>query len=759
MSAARHRGLLLALMLVAAIWLGTLAASRAPPSKPLDAPPSEFSGERAKVLLRQLLGDDLPHPLGSAANAQLRERIVTALRELGLTPSLQSGFTVCHDGVCGEPTDILARIQGTEAGERAVLLVAHYDSVAAGPGASDDGSGVAALLEIGRILQLLPRTRQSIILLFDDGEEPGLLGAQAFVRHHPWAAAVSAAVNLDARGTSGPSLMFETGSANRWLMNLYAAAVARPLTNSVYYAVYQRLPNDTDFTIFKAAGYQGFNFAFIGDVAHYHTPLDDWLHADARSLQAQGDNALATLLALANADAATPPAGEAVYFDLFGRLLVRIPQAWILPAALIALLLVIASGMRLMQLRRLSAAALLSGLCSLGAALVIGAAAAAALMALLRVLGAIGAAGAAGAVAHPWALELSFAALAFCVAALLGSRLQRRAGFWGLWYAAALLYALLAVALAHWLAGGSYLALLPALAAPLLPAIWSGRGTGELAGLVMCGVTFMLVLPIAAPLYGALGADGLPLLTLLLIYSSFSLAALCTLGARRLHRIAIATAALATLIGVVAAMLLPRYTAESPQRLNLYYYFDADRQQARWIAEPLSGLPPAPLLHAAAFAPSRQLMLLWSDPVWEAAAPALPMSAPLLKLTGTARTAEQVRYRVRINSPRAAPIMTLLFPPAANVKSVQLEGNATALPATPARLSNGWLQLRLFGVPPQGQELSFDASESAFELRLLDQSFGLPAPGVVLQRSRAHAAVPSREGDVTIAMRSYRLPP
>jgi len=773
MSADRHLGLAIALLLVAAVWLATLAADRTPLPKPLDAAPTQFSGERARALLQYLVGDDRPHPLGSAANAQLRERIVSVLRGLGLTPTLQSGFMVCTSyGVCGMPTNILARIQGSDAAsDRAVLLVAHYDSVAAGPGASDNGAGVAAVLEIGRILQQLPRPRQSIILLLDDGEEVDLLGAQAFVQHHRWAATVTAAVNLDARGTSGPSLMFETGSANRWLMSLYAKAVARPLANSVYYAVYKRLPNDTDFTIFKAAGYQGFNFAFIGDVAHYHTPLDNWQHADAGSMQYQGDNALSTLLALANAGAEPPPSGEAVYFDVFGRLLVHVPQAWVLPAALIALLLTMIAGARLLHLRLLSWQALLWGMVGLGAALLIGGVAAAALMGLLRAIGAVGAGGAAAEVAHPWALELSFASLAFCVTALIGSRLQRRAGFWGLWCSGTVLCALLAVVLARWLPGASYLALLPAVAAllALIPAMRADIGWGvraawltsaELAALAVCMVSFVLVLPIALPLYCALGGDGLPLLTLLLIYGSFSLAALLALAGRGLQQMLIVAAALCLSAGLVAATLLPRYSAESPQRLNLRYYFDADTQRAQWLAHPVSGLLPAPLLHAAPFALSAQPVFAWTEPMWVAAAPLLPMSAPQLSILSVVRAAPQVRYRIHIGSARAAPVIALAFPPEAKVKSVQLESNAAPeLAATPRRLGNGWSQLRLFSVPSQGQDLSFDASESAFELKLLDESPGLPAQGAWLQRSRPRVAVPSQDGDVTIAMRGYRLQP
>ena len=779
MSAGRDRGPLIALLLVACVWLATLAADRPPAAKPLDAAAGEFSGERAAALLQRLVGDDIAHPLGSAADAQVRDRIVGMLQQLGLQPELQSGDMVCsHDGVCGEPINILARIAGTDAGGRAVLLAAHYDSVAAGPGASDDGGGVAAVLEIGRILQQRPRTRQSIILLLDEGEEPGLLGAQAFVEHHRWARSVSAAVNLEARGTSGPSRMFETGRANRWLMGLYAAAIPHPLTNSVYYAVYQLLPNDTDFTIFKAAGYQGFNFAFIGDVSHYHTPLDNVRHADVRSLQHQGDNALRTLLALANAAPDPPPRGEAVYFDLFGRVLLRIPQRWILPAALVALLLMLLAGLRLLQLQLLRVRSLLWGLSGVAGALLIGAIAAAALMAMLRAIGAISAGGAAAAVAHPWALELSFCALALCVTVLIGASLKQRAGFWGLWYAAALLYALLAVALAGMLAGASYVALLPALMALLMmiPAPWRGAGprergvwpvSAEAAALAVCVVTFVLVLPIALPLYSALGGGGLPLLTLLLIYSGFSLAALLALGTRALRRGVFITAALALVTGLITATLLPRYSTDVPQRLNLFYRVDADTQSTKWIAQPQSGSMPRALLQAAAFQPDLRPLLpcsetlrLCAQPVWVAPAPALSMPAPQLSLLSAVHASQRVHYRVHIASARAAPIITLQFPFDASIESVRLQGDVRPqVAASPQRLAHGESQLRLFSVPPQGQDLSFDAAESGFDLVVLDQSFGLPDEGDALRRARGELAVPSREGDATIVRRSFRLQP
>ncbi len=763
------RALAVTLALVAAAWLATLAADRTPPARALDAPLSEFSGQRARSLLQDLVGDNVPHPLGSAANGALRARIVAALSALGLTPELQSGFTVCTPyGVCAMPINILARIQGSDAAsDRAVLLCAHYDSVGAGPGASDNASGVAALLEIARVLQRRPRARQTIILLFDDGEEVDLLGAHAFVEHHPWAATISAAVNLDARGTSGPSLMFETGSANRWLMSLYSRAIARPLANSVYYAVYKLLPNDTDFTVFKAAGWQGFNFAFIGDVAHYHTPLDDTAHADSGSLQQQGDNALSTLLALANAGPQPPPGGEAVYFDLFGRTLVQIPQSWVLPGALIELLLALIAGAQLLRLRLLRVQALLWGITGLAGTLVIGAVLAAALLALLRAIGSLSAGGASAEVAHPWPLECGFASLAFLVTLIIGARLQRRAGFWGLWCAGTLLCALLALVLAVWLPGASYLALLPALAAltagallALMPLLRSDdTSKAGFAAMLPCVISFVLALPLALPLYSALGAEGLPLLTLLLIYSSFGLTALAAAAGKGLQRTLIAFTAAGLIVALIIGTLLPRYSVDAPQRLNLEYQLDASAQRAQWIADPLAGSLPPSLQHAAAFTLRAQSPAAEGVPAWVSAAPLLPLPAPRLSILASVRSGPQLHYRIHVASVRGAPIIALAFAPEARLTTLELMAGTAPVAATARRLGNGWSRLRLYGVPAEGVEIGFDAAASGFDLQLVDESYGLPPQGQFLQLARPRAAVPSQDGDVTLVTRDYRLQP
>jgi hypothetical protein len=307
MAAARHHALIITLAGIAVLLAATLHAYRLPAPQGPETSPDVFSAGRAEIILQDLAGSGVPHPIGSAANAKVRETIVERLSSLGYSTELQSGFVCNDDGTCGSPVNIVATLGQTSGGGDSVLLAAHYDSVPAGPGASDDGAAVATVLEIARILAARPASRHPVVLLITDGEEAGLLGAFLFVREHPLAKQVKAAVNLDARGTSGPSLMFETGSANGWLMRLYASAIARPMTNSLYYVVYKQLQNDTDFTAFKSAAYQGFNFAFIGHVGRYHTPLDSVANASADSIQHQGDNALAALSALINSPTLQPP--------------------------------------------------------------------------------------------------------------------------------------------------------------------------------------------------------------------------------------------------------------------------------------------------------------------------------------------------------------------------------------------------------------------------------------------------------------------
>lgn len=76
--------------------------------------------------------------------------------------------------------NILVTKKGTTYPDEFVIVCGHFDSVAAGVGANDNGSGVATILELARILKNVP-TEYSIKFINFNAEEDGLLGSKAYV--------------------------------------------------------------------------------------------------------------------------------------------------------------------------------------------------------------------------------------------------------------------------------------------------------------------------------------------------------------------------------------------------------------------------------------------------------------------------------------------------------------------------------------------------------------------------------------------------
>ena len=146
-------------------------------------------------------------------------------------------------------------------------------------------------------------------------------------------------LNFEARGSEGPALMFETSDGNGWLIKELARAGAPTRTNSILYEAYRRLPNETDMTMFKRAGYPGLNFAYIDGAARYHTQTDSLDQLDQRSLQHQGSYALALARHYGNLDLTNTKASNAVYFDLLGLTLIHYPTSWVTPLTIVTLLL------------------------------------------------------------------------------------------------------------------------------------------------------------------------------------------------------------------------------------------------------------------------------------------------------------------------------------------------------------------------------------------------------------------------------------
>lgn len=301
------------------------------------APLSEFSAERAFEHLKVLASQ--PHPVGSPFHDNVRDYILNVLTKLELRPEVQmSERTAPRSNEVTKFENIVARVPGSESGKGAMLLVAHYDSVPESPGASDNGSGVVTLLEVARALKARPALPRDVVLLFSDGEELGLRGARAFLKSSIFQE-IGFVLNFDARGSGGPVFMFETGANNHWAVGEFGKVVPFPFATSLGEEIYKLTPHDTDFTVFRNQGLPGFNFAHIEGPENYHLSRDNLGNLDLRSIQHQGSYALALASHFGNLDLNRKSQGNAVFFDVLGKVFISYSERFVRPVALVITLL------------------------------------------------------------------------------------------------------------------------------------------------------------------------------------------------------------------------------------------------------------------------------------------------------------------------------------------------------------------------------------------------------------------------------------
>ena len=339
------------LALVAA---ATVASIAPPAPRPADSPADEFSASRAMAHLAVIAKE--PRPPGSRAHAAVRAYLVQELERLGLEPRVQAAQAAAR--MAGtvwslRAVNVLGRLRGTRGGGRALILAAHYDSVPQSPGASDDGAAVAVLLETARALRAGPPMANDVLLLFTDGEEMAMRGAQAAVEDPELLKGAALVMNFEARGNRGPSAMFETSRESGALVREVAAAAPHPTLSAAVTALAQALPNGTDSLVFERSGFAVLGFAFANGLEHYHRATDSVDRIDRGSVQHHGSYALALARRFGERDLADLRAPEVVYFDLFGRAVVVYPisAARAFAALTLALLLVVvARGIRARRL-------------------------------------------------------------------------------------------------------------------------------------------------------------------------------------------------------------------------------------------------------------------------------------------------------------------------------------------------------------------------------------------------------------------------
>ena len=331
-----------------------------PSPAPTTADPTTFSAERAMASINRLA--DEPHSvLRREAHDRARDDVIGMFTDLGYTPTVHSDPLFDLSSPRAKETfDALSAEQQAEfkdtpaetivvdvpgKSERTMALMAHYDSATVEAdenghqhitdgtslGASDDGYGVAAIVETLRALKAEGRQPEnSLKIVITDAEEVGLLGATNEMRHHRADYEnVDLVLNLEARGTSGPALMFETSANNSAVAGYFLNHVKQPVTSSLFPSLYARMPNLTDMTVLIPEGFTVLNIAAIGNAEHYHHATDAPRYVDHSTVQHYGDQVLGLTQAWAfDGQAPTLTAdGDLHFFQLWRGLTVRYPAA------------------------------------------------------------------------------------------------------------------------------------------------------------------------------------------------------------------------------------------------------------------------------------------------------------------------------------------------------------------------------------------------------------------------------------------------
>ncbi|HEX3808929.1 MAG TPA: M20/M25/M40 family metallo-hydrolase [Rhizomicrobium sp.] len=722
---------------------------------------TEFSEVRAQAVLARLLGPERPHPVSSDENAAVRGRILKEYAALGVPTHTYKAFT-CNSWrgaafvSCATVIDVIAEVAPGQG--KAIVLLAHYDSVPAGPGASDDESGVATVLETVRALKAAgAKSKHPIIAVITDGEEAGLLGANAFLQNAALKARVGAVVNVEARGTSGQSLLFQTSSGDSKLINLYAAHAPVMATSSLYAEIYKFLPNDTDLTLFIRAGFPSFNFAFADNVRYYHSPKDLRANLDPATLQMHGDNMLGVVSGLEQTDFAALKGGNDVYLSLFGAMLPRVSESMALPLAIFVFL---ALGFAAWLARREPVSWRATALAAaMPLALLIG-------CGLLGWLLALIAQTISGqpdpTYAYPIAMRI---ALAFAVWTVTLA-VSRMASVRGATASAWLWMAGLGVIVAAFLPGLSPYFVFPSLVAVVLLLPTARMGWDSTIGQVALFVSAVFAMMVWFALVSS-GETlmGLKLHPLFTIPAAFGLMTLIPLlVARTMSRDAwrwsvIASLVLALAVGVLAG-LHPTYSNASPQRINLYYA-QAPNAPARWAAvttwKGAAASPiPAPLIKAGGFTVQHDDFTgfdLGDIYVAKAGAPLYPL--PTATVASDKKTNGARSITLRLHGSAATSAMALRIPKEAKLIAVDFRGQHMAVPKD----YSGSTVVECLSRDCADMPITLTMGNTApMTLVFAEQRYSLPPSGNFLKAARPSDAMPSQSGDEIDLANSVKLP-
>lgn len=761
------------ILIVLAITVTIALVQLQPPSvRPADADSTLFSAERAMNHVRNIAAR--PHPVGSAENARVREYLLKQLRSLGLDPTIQNATAAVTFDVlrAAMVQNIIARVKGT-ANSKAVLVAAHYDSAPSAPGASDDAYAVAAILETLRALKSRPPLKNDLIILFTDGEEPGLLGAKGFVENSPVQDEIGFVMNFEARGTSGPSIMFETNEENGWVVQEYRKAASYIVAYSLTYELYKLLPNNTDFTILKRKSASGLNFAHIGSVKNYHSVFDDSEHLDKGTVQHHGSTMLACTLHFGNLDLSSARSTSVIYFPFLFPGFVIYPVSWVMPLTILAtifFLLVLVMGFKKGELRfwRL----VLSFLIFLIRVAVV----AGIVFFLWKWLGPLQPEFGyfyLDTIYHGGLYIVGFIALGILVVMLFHHLLVRKLGAVNLAMGGLFLWIIFTWGATLYFRGGSYLFVWPlffALGGVLYWMMTSNEPSHPLRRAFVLSVCAMpgvfLFTQLLFLLYEAM--------TLLIVAGLIGLVALL-LGAMQLQLSVLTErkpwlgpilALIVTMTSLGTALLKRDSSVACPKPNSVFYALNADSGHAIWgtwdaTLDAWTGqffsVPPDTT-------PLKEFFPVWPKPLLHTPAPQLEQEAPEVTVISDTRNDSLRTMRLQVRSLRPSDFLSMNTEPGRRIFDVRVNGVAAqdSVPTVsliPPSDRRPWI-LYFFGNGEEGFTLDLTTDATVrLVLRVVDRSDGLPAALDPPSQPRPATMMPRAYyvTDATLVGKTYRF--
>jgi hypothetical protein len=213
-----------------------------------------------------------------------------------------------------DAANVAGELAGTRPGARSIVVSAHYDHLGVYdgqlyPGADDNASGVAVLLEAAHWFAAHPPRHPMLFVAFD-AEELGLAGAEAFLEHPPIERdRIVIDVNLDMLARNERNEIYAAGPSRHPFLRPILDEVRRHAAVKVQYGHDQEageLDDWTDQSDHGAFAAVGIPFLYFGveDHADYHSPTDTADKIEPRFFTGVADMVLETLVRL---DGTLPP--------------------------------------------------------------------------------------------------------------------------------------------------------------------------------------------------------------------------------------------------------------------------------------------------------------------------------------------------------------------------------------------------------------------------------------------------------------------